>query len=347
MKRRDNECKSQQSYAQPHLRAAPNPALGTALLIIFLLIFFGVTLFWMYSIKLLILPDSVAELLGIGDKGTDEPLPWDTGELSGAIKNGKSSEKIELTFDISYENLRAALINESVPEGYYQKLRICYYDKETEISHRVVLQRHGEKFRIEKYSSNISSSQDISSGIEKLIIADNTTLYYHDKISGESRSIPRGAGITPESEAGLPSVDDLLLIIAEKSWAEDTEDSFNTDNEQIESDMVTESNSDFETVASAEFDQAAQSFGEDKSKSRYSDIELTMLNTNNGIVYFAAFNDEWLGLREEYYISLEHRVIISHRTLKDGKIIYSCETLSFSTNPSLYSDESDYSTIQK
>lgn len=294
-----------------------SPAVGTALIVILLLIIFGGMLFWMYSVKLLILPESVSELLGLGDKGNDDSLPWDTGELSGAVKSGKSGEKVEMTFDITYENLRSALLSEIEPEGFYQQFRVCYYNNGTESPGRVILQRYGEKFRVEKYS------RDTSSALEMLIIADETTMFYREGEYGEERSIPRGDYVTPESEAGLPSVDRLLAIIAEIPDPLKVMEETETADESI---SMEESVS---TMKSAVL-------------SRYSDCVLTMLRTDDGIVYYVSLNDNELGLREEYYISLEYRVIINHRTLSGDKAIYSCETISFSASPDSYANESDY-----
>lgn len=273
-----------------------NSALGTAIIVAVLVVVFGVMLFWMYSVKLLILPDSVAELFGIAKGEEQDITPWDTDELAGAVRSGKSTEKIELTFEINYENLRAALLSESEPEGIKQQFLISYYENGAAKSSKTVVYRFGERFRIEKYDYGSNSLPKM------LIIADENTLFYRESGANAARSISRASGISLENEAGIPSFDELLKVI--------------------------------EGFTAAEMDDTAVKV--------YTDCRLAMLAAENGNVYYVTFTDSALGLREEYYISLEYRVIITHRTYSGDELIYSCETENFSAEPSVYKTDSLY-----
>ncbi len=83
---------------------------------------------------------------------------------------------------------------------------------------------------------------------------------------------------------------------------------------------------------------------EEGGDSRYEDCELKMLEQDGTNVYFVAFTDTKFDLREEYFMSLEHRVIISQRTLADDELVYSFETVAFSVEQSRYGDERLYTT---
>lgn len=277
---------------------ARSTAIGTLIIVLIAVLLFAGVFYWMYSVKLLWLPESLKKLFGFGANDSDDTLPWDNSELAGAVRSGKSTGDIELFFDVNYETLRAALLGEPEPEGIYQNLRVRYYDGGEAVPHRVIFVRDGDRFRIERYAD------DMMMNLCELIVADDKTLYYRDMSTGELRGLPRAADISPESEAGLPTIDDLLSVVGEAFG---------------------------ETSAS-----------EPSEESRYADCELMLLRTDAGNVYYVAYNDTLLGLREEYYISLDNRVILNHNTYSGERLVYSCETLSFSTDRSVYGNNDKY-----
>ena len=80
---------------------------------------------------------------------------------------------------------------------------------------------------------------------------------------------------------------------------------------------------------------------------RYTDCELMLLYTENGNVYYLAFNDNKYATREEYYISLDCLMITEHNTYFQDKLLYSCKTLSFSQDPEVYAREDEYMLSKK
>lgn len=302
-------------------------AVGTALILLVLLAIFGGILFWMYSVKLLVIPDRVAELLGIDPGAGVDTVTWDTGELSGVIKNGRPTETVGVSFDLTYENLRDALLSESAPEGFRQTVRVTYSpDSSDARSESRVIFRSGDKWRIERYGSGRTPAEASRTA---LMIVGSYSMYRLDDITGESRSVPINDSISPENEAGLPSVETLLGIVAEfeAPEAEDTA--------ALETSGDTEAQADEITVS-----QAKGENGEDKP--RYIDGQVAMLRTENGNVYYVSFNDNILGTFEEYYLSLEYRVIISHSTMYGDERLYSFETLDFTVEPDVWNRASLY-----
>ncbi|MCI8388297.1 MAG: hypothetical protein HFE63_07540 [Clostridiales bacterium] len=273
-----------------------NTVIGTAIIIVAAIAIFGFILYWMYSVKLLIIPDSVMKLFGIRDPSMDSSSLWDDDELLSAVKTKQSTDNIELVFDVNYENLRAALLGEPEPEGISQTVQITYYSGNNSYSRRVQFTRYGENFRIERYYGKR----------ELLIIGSSTTMYYLDNTTGISRSLPRADDISPENEVGLPSINDLLAIVGE-------------------------------------FPDSEAQVGDETTAPRYVDCELTLLRTADGNVYYVEFTDTLFGVREEYFVSLEYGIIIQHNTYSGDKLVYSCETLSFSASPEVYANEKLYS----
>ena len=72
-----------------------------------------------------------------------------------------------------------------------------------------------------------------------------------------------------------------------------------------------------------------------------------LLYTENGNVYYLAFNDNKFSTREEYYISLDCLMITEHNTYFQDKLLYSCKTLSFSQDPEVYGREDEYTLSKK
>ncbi|MBQ8508837.1 MAG: hypothetical protein IJ493_02910 [Clostridia bacterium] len=280
--------------------------LGTVILIAIAVLLIGGVLVWMYSVKLLTLPDFVTELFGIEDGSGENDLPWDTGELSGIVKGGKSEEGVELTFDITYENLRQALLTEPEPEGLSMTVSARWQADEYSRERTVFYWRRGGSVRAELYddSANIPTT---------IVLADDERVYFYDSGAGLSRTHLRADGITPENEAGIPSIEALLEVIA--SFPENEPQTAET----LPADGTDGSVSD-----------------------ELSDCQLALLRTEEGNVYYVSFTWADLGLREEYFIALEWRQIISARTIHEGVTIYEYETLSFSTDPADYDQDRLY-----
>lgn len=73
------------------------------------------------------------------------------------------------------------------------------------------------------------------------------------------------------------------------------------------------------------------------------DCVLQLVRYGESNVYYVAFTNSKTELREEYYVALDYRIIISSTTkTADGETIYSYEVTSLSTDPAIYSDESLY-----
>lgn len=80
-------------------------AVGTAIIAVVLILLFGGLLYWMYSVRLLILPDSIAEIIGIGQQHDTNDTSIDLEELDGAVRNRASTQRVMVDFDIDYESL--------------------------------------------------------------------------------------------------------------------------------------------------------------------------------------------------------------------------------------------------
>lgn len=276
-----------------------NIALGTAIIIIVLIILFGGVFYWMWSMDMLFLPSFVEDLLGIGDRNESS---WDLGELSNLVKDGKDENGRVVTFEVTYENLRGALLSKAPENGVAIVSKITYYNTDTASSRNVAYYRDGSRFRIEQYKIGAGDKMDEST-LEVLKISNGDELYVLDCVSGKSNVIAQDIRISPENEAGIPSVEDLLSVV----------DRFpSTEN----------------GIASEE--------------ANITDTQLTLVRTEDGNVYYIAFTYADIGIREEYYVSLEHRTVISCNTTQNGKPVYSYENISFSNLPVDYSQDSLY-----
>ena len=134
-------------------------------------------------------------------------------------------------------------------------------------------------------------------------IADEKTVYLLDYPSGTSTLIPRNDNIVPENEAGIPSVDYLLSVVSEFPKTETAEG----------------------------------------TASYITDTVIKLLQTDSENVYYVSYTDTEHDTTEEYYISLEYRMIISATTKQGGKTVYSYKTKSFSADPAIYTQDSLYS----
>lgn len=331
-------------------------AVGTAIVAVVLILLFGGLLYWMYSVRLLILPDSIAEIIGIGQQGDTNDAAIDLEELDGAVRNHASTQRVMVDFDVDYDSLREAFLLEPEPDGVFVEMKYTYggdiivnssdvSDDSAAISGispvnsssgSIRFYRNGNSFRISDF--------DISGTLTKVIIGDSSTTYYRDQVSGDFRSIPRSPGITPENEAGLPSIDSLFEIVAQfptgENCGEVTSESDETtgfdDFPEIDTSSSGDISSDF-SVESSEPALATDSGG------RYENCELCLLKTDFGSVYFIAFDDTFLGTHEEYYVSLEGRVVLRQLTTVGDTVLFSCTAVRYSLDPDDFSSESLYS----
>ena len=72
-------------------------------------------------------------------------------------------------------------------------------------------------------------------------------------------------------------------------------------------------------------------------------VNSVLLKTDFGSVYFIAFDDTFLGTHEEYYVSLEGRVVLRQLTTIGDTVLFSCTAVRYSLDPNDFSSESLYS----
>ena len=303
---------------------------GTVLILFFLLVVFSGMLLWMYSVRLVTIPAGIAGLLGIDQNSRDTETSVDANGLSGMIMTDRPGDDDSIGFELNYSNLRRALLDEPELPGYRQEMLVRYGQSDQPVS--VTLSRSGGKTRVEVYETSAGGEKERV----QLMIYD-TTVYILDDRTGESRSVPRAGSVSPESAAGLPSIDGLLAVLDSFAPLEPDE-TLPTDTETAEPKPVV-------TGTPEETDQSVAPLAaaiSEESDARFRDPELTMTQTEAGNVYFAAFSDNYLGTREEYVISLEHNVVLSQSVWHGDELLYSCETVSFSTDPSVWNADGLY-----
>ena len=298
---------------------------GTALILFFLLILFSGMLLWMYSVRLLTIPAGLAGLLGIDQNSRDTGTSDSADGLAGMIITDRTADEEPIGFELNYANLRKAILDEPELPGYRQELLVRYGQSDSPVS--VTLNRAGEKARIEVFETAAGGEKERV----QLIIYD-TTVYILDDRTGESRSIPRAGTVSPESTAGLPSVNELLSVL-EMFVPAESADTEPIGTESAGAETTGDPDQPIEPLAAA--------FSENTS-SRFGEPELVMTQTEAGNVYFAAYSDNQLGTREEYVISLENNVVLSQSVWHSDELLYSCETVSFSTDPAVWNEDGLY-----
>ncbi len=278
-------------------------ALGTVIIVIVMAIVFGAVFAWMYSMELLLLPDFVENILGLSDRGNE--AGHDPGALSEIVKAGKDEENSNITFDITYENLRDAVLRESAADGIYISADVGYYKNGEASLRRIHFWQDGDRFRSEIYAVGDSDK------LETVKIADAEYVTVIDAPTSESRKIARTADITPENEVGIPSVETLLSAI------EAFPEYLNSE----------------ESVFTAEGDTLSK-------------CTVEMVRYEDSNAYLVSFIYAELGLTEEYYVSLEHNIILSCTSKKDGVPVYSYSVVSVSDDPAIWSDDILYSVAE-
>ncbi len=281
-------------------------AIGTAVILIVVLLLVFLVLYWMYSVKLLILPEPIAKLLGLWEDEGGE-MPWDLGELTDMVRDERHPDVTTVSLDLTYENLLAAFLSEKQAEGIYINGKVSYFDDGKAVDRRVTLRRKGSCFNATIYKNNNSPL------VDTIKISDGSVLFINDVTNSESRKIPLG-DFTYEAETGIPSIAQVI--------------------EAVEA---------FPTEDKAQIDGDEQNVNE--AVSLYTDCELKLLKTAEGSVYFVKFTDSELGISEEYLVSLEHAVVLSANTVVDGEQIYSFRMQSFSVEPHLWEADELYNTV--
>lgn len=290
-------------------------ALGTAIIVIVMIIFFGSVFGIMYSKNMLFLPSFIEDIFGLNKKSNE--VPWDLDSLTEIIKSGKDENPETIVLDVSYDSLVKALLTEKEAEGLYLNSRITYYSDSAPVSHNVEFYRYGEQFRAEIYS------KDNLGEPSTLKISDGNKLKFTDTVLNESVTIALAQDINGENEAGIPSVE--TVIDAVKVFPK---------NENISS----QTSNKFDNVPLPEV------LPDSDNSTAISNCTLKLVRLGNDNVYYVAFTNNDTMIREEYYILLEYRTIIFSTTKTlEGEYLYSYEVTKFSTDSKDYSDESLYS----
>ncbi len=192
----------------------PSVALGTAIIVIVLILAFGAAFRFMYSLDILFLGDFVEGILGL-DSNKDNS-PFDVGVLSEVIKSGKDAVKEGAVLDISYETMRASLLTEKDTAGIYLNARINYYSDSTPYAHSITYHRFGEKFRIETFADVNSSAA------ETLMVSDGKDIVFTDFAAQKTVTYKKAEDISAENEAGIPTVEELLSALEKFPESADT-----------------------------------------------------------------------------------------------------------------------------
>jgi len=288
---------------------------GTLIIIAAMILVFGAVFAWMYSMDLLFLPDFIKNIFGLGDK--DEAVVWDMGELQSAVRDGRDSDGKTVTYDITFANLKKAFLESETPKGEFVDAEIRYYADDEPDVQRVCLYRNGSDLRSELYSFGTGDK------LETVFIRNGKTVNRINKITGETVTSPAINEISFENETGVPSVDELIARV--KAFPDE---------------QVAELETDAET--SAETDIAEQSLSDDGELPEVIDCDIKLLRTENGNVYYITYTYTEQGLKEEYYISLDYRVIIFMQSSMDGKPVYVYEVKSVSHDPDRYAPPALY-----
>lgn len=288
-------------------RESGNAAVGTAIIVIVMVIVFGATFVWMYSMDLLFLPDFIENIFSIDDN--KDELSFASGELSELVREGKNERGETVTFDDTYENLRAALLSEPEPDGIYICADISHYKNGEPSVRRVRYYRDGQRFRAEIYAPGDEDTPEL------LKIGDSEHITVTDRTTGESRTSAMSAE-SFENEAMIPSVSVLLDAI--------------------------EAFPGTAPVTSADIEISPDSTGEENG-AEVSDCEIKLVDTETGKLYFVSFTYNDLNIREEYFISLDYRIIVSGITYYGGNPIYSYDTVRISSEKAVYGEDELYS----
>ncbi len=280
--------KSQPAFSAPDRSNVP----GTIVILAAALLVFGLLMGWMYSVGMIELPGFLTRMFGLGREDLPDDLPWNAEELAGIIRRGETSEGEMLSWDVTYENLRGALLTADDPENLYLSAEVTRYDTlnaaaAQENTRRVLMRKSGSRFRVELYSDDSFAKRTA------LMVSDGFQTAYLDDLTGEKKVYPRANDFSPETEAGIPSVEGLLDILAQ-----------------------------------------VFPVSQDESPAEgYADCTLTLLDTEDGYVYYIAYLDESLGFFDEYFLSLENRLILYAASSVGGRPIYSYEVSGVSTAP--------------
>lgn len=192
-------------------------ALGTVIIVIVLVLAFGAAFRYMYSLDILFLGDFMEGIFGLDDK--NDGSSFDIDALSEIVKVGKDGEKEGIVLDISYENMRDALLTEKASEGVYLKAKINYYADSKASSHYITYHRFDGKFRVEVFEKANETAP------KTLKVSDSVTILFKDFTTKETVTYKNADDILPENEAGIPTVDGLLHALEDFPVIYNTADS--------------------------------------------------------------------------------------------------------------------------
>lgn len=292
--------------------------LGTVIIIAVMLVVFSLVFIWMYSMDMLFLPDFIEDLLGISDDG--QAFEWNVDELQSAVKSGKDPEGKTVTFDITYENLKKAFLECETPEGEYVNAKVSYYIDGEQLTRKVFYYRYGNLFRAEMFSFLDDEKP------QTVIIGDSSKVSRITLGSEGITSYPAADSIGFEDELGIPGVGRIIELVS--GFPE-------TMGPVFEGDI---------TVGDLEVDENRTSLtGEmDEDRPLVDDCQMKLVKSDAGNVYYVSFTYTDLGIKEEYYLSLDRRMIIFMQSQKDGEVYYTYEANRISYDPEVFSDLSLY-----
>lgn len=341
--------------------------IGTTIIAIVLLIIFGGLLFGMYSVRLIVLPESISQLLGLGQAHTDDETSDLVDELDGAVRGQAPNEVVEVVFEVDLETLLQAFLDEPRPEGVYIEAEFAYHETNSGIlstqSPQSQSESEAERQQKETFSAafepvigasarfvrdgNRFRAEIFESGKTKLLmIGDGTTVFFRDNVTGESRSLPQSGDFSPENEIGFPSVDALFDVIY--SFETDifsdnnTSDSTELESQDVKNEQNSESSVNSDASESSSDNDNLETYNDRFNKLRYANLELLLLKSVYGNVYYVAFDDLILSTREEYYVSLEGRTILRQRITRDDVVIYDFSAAKYSLDEADFGSENLY-----
>ncbi len=169
---------------------------------------FTVFVVLMYEFELIELPDFVSNLLGQPGKDTVQVIPGDDGSIYDALMQRETVPGISVTRNINAADA-AVFFTELQPSDEYSVFnRVTLYAGNKSLVYRNKIWRQGIRYRIETYDNH--------DALLKTIICDGENVYITDRTGEEEtrRVFPVSDGFTLEQQAGMPSVEDIRVLLA-------------------------------------------------------------------------------------------------------------------------------------
>lgn len=165
----------------------------------------------MYEFELIELPDFVSGLLGQPGVDTVEVIPGDDGSIYDALMQKKAAPGVTVTRNINAADAAVFFTELKPSEEYSVFNRVTLYADNKSLVLRNKIWRQGMRYRIETY--------DVNNALLKTILCDGTNVYVTER-AGENetgRIFPVSDGFTLEQQAGMPSVEDIRVLLAGSS----------------------------------------------------------------------------------------------------------------------------------